>query len=96
MKDRTYLSDRLPKGQHYHSTQSHSVKYLIWVIIGLYHFDVEATEDWDAVDGEVGGGDEEAGGWGYDDGYECWALFFEGEEGVDEGKGVGEEGDGDN
>lgn len=57
------------------------------------HADVEGSEDGDAVDGEVRGGDEEAGECGDDDGDEACAGFLVGDEGVDEGEGVGEKGD---
>lgn len=59
------------------------------------HAQVEGSENGDAVDGEVGGRDEEAGEGGDYDGYEASAGILIGDEWVDEGEGMCEQGDGD-
>lgn len=44
------------------------------------HAEIEGSENGDTVDGEVGGGDEEAGEGGDDDRYEACAGYLIGDE----------------
>ena len=89
--DRVY---GFPEEKHEDSAERHDVENLHFGVVILDHRDIERTEYGDAVDGDMWGGDEEAGGGGYDDGDEGCCLLSEGDEGVDQGEGVGEEGDG--
>ena len=87
--------NHFPEGEHEDPAQSHNVEHLVHIEKGFDHREVKSTEYGDAVDGEMGGGYEEArGGWD-NDGDEGCALFLVGDEGVDKGEGMCEEGDGD-
>lgn len=78
-----YGVDWLPEDEHNDSALGHDVKDLVVLVDGVQHGYVERSEDGDAVDGEMGRRDEEAGEGGDDDGDEGCALPAEGDEGVD-------------
>ena len=95
MKDRADCMDRFPKAEHKYSTQGNDVENLMLSVVGLYHGDIESTQYWYTVYGEMGRRNEEARSGGYDDGDEGRTLHFECDEWIYEWECMGEEWNGD-
>ena len=83
VKDGADCMDRFPEEEHKYSAEGDDVEYLMLSVVWLYHGDIESTQYWDTVDGEMWRWDEEASSGGYNDGDKCCTLLLECDEWID-------------
>lgn len=68
--------NRPPKQEHDDPAQSSNVKHLVGGVNCLNHGYIKCAEHWNAIDGEMRGGNEKTREWRHNDWYERCALSF--------------------
>ena len=95
VEDGTHGVDHAPEWENDESAHCDDAIDFRSGVIVPDHGEEKYSKDGDAVDGEMGAGEEETDDSRYDDGNEAGRLFFEGHNGIGGGHGVVEESDGD-